>query len=108
MLQPLLGVSELLILMSKSRVAELYMWRAHMGYSWLLHRSMAETLARSRSNVWIIKGKQLAQKVCRDCMECRKERRESLEKQMATLRPESSTVFHLGPTLPWTMLVQSC
>jgi hypothetical protein len=41
-------------------ISELYMWRAHMGYSGLLHRSVAETLARSRSSVWIVKGRQLA------------------------------------------------
>ena len=67
-------------------------WRAHIGYSGLLHRSVAETLERSRSSAWIVRGKQLAKKVCKDCMECRKERKEALGQQMATLRTESSTV----------------
>ena len=68
-----------------------------MGYCGLLHRSVAETLARSRSSVWIVRAKQLAKKVCNECMECRKERKESLGQQMATLRPESSTMCP-----PWT------
>ena len=96
-LQPLLGVSELPILMPKARLAELFMWRAHRGYSGLLHRSVAETLARSRSSVWIVKGRQLAKKISNGCMECRKSRKETLGQQMATLRPESSTVCP-----PWT------
>ena len=91
-LESLLGVSELPVLMPKSWISELYMWRAHMGYSGLLHRSVAETPARSRSNVWIVKGRQLAKKICFSCMECRRSRKETLGQQMATLRPESSTV----------------
>ena len=50
-LEPLLGIAELPILMAHSRVAELYMWQAHKGHCNLLHRSVAETLARSRSFV---------------------------------------------------------
>ena len=46
-LERLLGVSALPILMPNSRVAELYMWRAHLGYCNLFHRSVAQTLAHS-------------------------------------------------------------
>ena len=96
-LEPLLGVSELPILMPHSRVAELYMWRAHKGHSNLLHRSVSETLSRSRSSVWIVKGKQLAKKICNSCMECRRERKALLSQQMAELRTESSSICP-----PWT------
>ena len=71
-LEPLLGVSELPILMYDSRVAELYMWRAHRGHCGFLHRSVAETLARSSSCVWVVSGKMLAKKICNSCMECRR------------------------------------
>ena len=96
-LEPLLGASELPILMSSSRVAELYMWRAHKGHSGLLHRSVAETLSRSRCSVWIVKGRILAKKICNSCMECRRLRSIPLAQQMATLRPESSSICP-----PWT------
>ena len=55
----ILGVSSLPILMNKCRVAELYMWRAHTGYSGLSHRSVAQTVAKSRSWVWIARAKDL-------------------------------------------------
>ena len=96
-LQALLGVSELPILMPKSRVAELYMWRSHVGFSGILHRSVAETLARSRSYVWIVKGKELAKKIVSSCMECRRFRKRLLGQQMADLKVESSTICP-----PWT------
>ena len=96
-LEPLLGVAELPVLMHHSRVAELYMWRAHVGHSGLLHRSVAETLARSRASVWIVKGRVLAKKICSSCTECRRERRVALGQQMAPLKVESSTICP-----PWT------
>ena len=98
-LEAILGVSELPILMSNTRVAELFMWRAHVGYSGLLHRSVVETLARSRSSVWIVKGKLLAKKICNQCMECRKERKKLMTQQIVKLREESSKVC---PT--WTRI----
>ena len=101
-LEPLLGVSELPILMANTRVAKLYMWRSHLGHSGpnkcgFLHRAVAETLARSRRSVWIVRGKQVAKKVCSSCMECRKLKQVALGQQMASLCPESSTVCP-----PWT------
>ena len=87
--------------MPHCRVAELFMWRAHCGYSGLFHRSATETLAKSRCSVWIVKGKQLAKKVCSKCMICARERlRAKLEfQQMAELKEESSTVCP-----PWTFI----
>ena len=88
-LEPILGVPDLPILMPNSRVAELYMWKAHTGYTGLCHRSVAQTLARSRSWVWIVKGKQLAKKISHMCMTCRKERKVLLTQQMGTVRDEN-------------------
>ena len=96
-MEAILGVSELPILMSKSRVAELYMWRAHCGYSGLFHRSDVETLAKSRTAVWIVKGKNLAKKICSQCMICTKFRKQKETQQMAELREESSKICP-----PWT------
>ena len=56
-LQSLLWVSALPILMSDCRVAELFMWHAHTGYSGLLHRSVAQTVAKSRARVWIVRAR---------------------------------------------------
>ena len=96
-LNPIFGVSSLPILMPSSRVASLYMWRAHVGFTGLLHRSVAQTLAKSRSWVWIVKGKDLAKKICRKCMECRKERKVLLKQQMGKVREETVTMCP-----PWT------
>ena len=68
-LQKLLGVSYLPILMPHTRVAYLYMVTSHMRESGLSdlsvehHRSAVGTLARSRTYVWITRGKALAKKV---------------------------------------------
>ena len=94
-----MGVSELPILMSNTRVAELFMWRAHVGYSGLLNRSVVGTLASSRSSVWIVEGKLLAKKICNQYMECRKERKKLMTQQIVKLREESSK---LCPT--WTRI----
>ena len=48
-LSRVLGVDALPILMPSSRAAELVMWRAHIGYSGVLHRSVSQTLAMSRT-----------------------------------------------------------
>ena len=98
-LEALLGVSSLPILMPSSRSAELFMWRAHLGYSGLFHRSVAATLAKSRSSVWIIKGKDLAKRICRECMTCRRNRKQLASQQMALVRDES-----LQPCPPWTFI----
>ena len=39
-LEAILGVSELPILMSNTRVAKLFLWKAHVEYSGLLHQSV--------------------------------------------------------------------
>ena len=96
-LERLLGVSALPILMPNTRVAELFMWRAHVGYSNLFHRSVAQTLAHSRNSVWVVKGKDLAKRVYWQCMQCARIRKELASQQMALIREESLT-----PCPPWT------
>ena len=98
-LESLLGVSSLPILMPSTRTAELFMWRAHLGYSGLFHRSVAATLAKSRSSVWIVRGKDLAKRICRQCMTCRRIRKQLASQQMALVRDES-----LQPCPPWTFI----
>ena len=96
-MERILGVSALPILMSWSRTAELYMWRAHLGYSGLFHRSVAATLAKSRNSVWIVRGRDLARRICSQCMVCRRRNKELASQQMALLREESLQVCP-----PWT------
>ena len=98
-MQKLLGVGSLPILMPNTRTAELYMWRAHLGYSGQFHRSVAATLAKSRSSVWIVKGKNVAKKVVSSCMKCRIMKKKLSNQQMANIRDES-----LQPCPPWTFV----
>ena len=96
-LERVLGVNALPILMSDTRAAELIMWRAHLGYIGFMHRSVAQTLAKSRNSAWIIKGKNLSKKICFQCMECRVERKKLSSQQMALYKEESIQVCR-----PWT------
>ena len=94
----LFGVSSLPIIMPKSRLAYLYMNLAHQSECGLTntpvehHRSAVGTLARSRTYVWIIKGKSLAKKVVLDCMKCRREQKHLESQQMGLLREAHLTV----------------
>ena len=92
-----LGVEYLPILMPSSRAAELVMWRAHSGYSGVLHRSVAQTLALSRNCAWIVKGKNLAKKVVFACMICKIERKKLSSQRMSIFKYESLQVCR-----PWT------
>ena len=50
------GVESLPVLMKETRTAELYMMQAHCGDDGLAHRSAQDTLARTKSKVWIHQG----------------------------------------------------
>ena len=63
----ILGVYEFPILLPGSRLAYQLMLKAHEED----HKSTKITLQRSRSKVWVIKGKVLADKVEKDCIKCR-------------------------------------
>ena len=92
-----LGVSSLPILMPNSRAAFLFMYRAHCGEYGTDHKSVVETLARSRTSVWIHRGRDLAKKICRQCPLCIKDKKKMVGQQMARIRPERLVVCR-----PWT------
>ena len=75
------------------------MWRSHQGFSGILHRSVSETIARSRQYAWIVKPKDLAKKICYICYKCRKNKRSLQSQQMARLREESLSICP-----PWTFI----
>ena len=88
----LFGVSHLPILMPKSRVAYLYMMLAHRGESGLSgtavehHRGVSGTLARSRTYVWIVRGKNLAKQIVSKCPQCIRDRKCLFKQQMGMMR----------------------
>ena len=96
-LSRLLGVASLPILLPNSRAALLYMIRAHEGEHGTEHKSIVETLAKSRQSVWIIRARQLAKKVCSNCFKCKREKKKLAGQRMAKLKEESQTVCR-----PWT------
>ena len=98
-LSSLLGKSALPILMPSSRAAYLYMVRAHCGDMDMVHKSAVETLARTRHFVWIVRGKQLAKTVCKNCPLCIRLRQETMVQQIAELKPESVQICK-----PWTFV----
>ena len=96
-LTALLGKAALPVLMPSTRSAYLYMVREHCGDSDMVHKSAVETLARTRSFVWIVRGKQLAKSVVRNCTKCIMERKEMSMQQIAKLKPENVEICK-----PWT------
>ena len=99
----LLGVSNLPILMPGSRVAYLYMAMAHEGESGLSntavehHRDAVGTLARSRSYVWVVKGKNLAKRIVSSCVKCKREQKKLESQQMGMLKEAQLTI-----SPPWS------
>ena len=99
----LLGVSNLPILMPGCRVAFLYMAMAHEGESGLSntavehHRDAVGTLARSRSYVWVVKGKNLAKRIVNNCLKCKREQRKLESQQMGMMKEAQLTV-----SPPWS------
>ena len=73
------------------------MYQAHVGYSGLFHRSTAQTVAKSRSRVWIVRAKDVAKRIVNKCIDCRKQKALLQGRQMAMLREEPLT-----PCPPWT------
>ena len=103
-IESLLGKKNLPIL-TRGRLAELMMMTAHNRN----HEGVAGTLAASRSQVWILKGRYLARRVVRDCVYCRVKHHKLQNQQMGALpeerlnfgsRPFQSICLDLlGPTL---------
>ena len=67
------------------------------------HRAAVGTLARSRSYVWVVKGKNLAKKFVQQCPKCRRERRRLETQQMGMLKEAQLTV-----SPPWTYVSLDC
>ena len=96
-LSRLIGVSSLPILMPNTRAAYLYMRRAHCGEADSVHKSPVETLARSRSSVWIVRGKCLAKTISKNCPLCIRKRKIACKQQMAKIKPQNLELCR-----PWT------
>ena len=94
-MKKLLGQDKLMILSPKSRLAELFMIRAHRED----HRPDAgDTLYRSRKMEWIVRGRPLAEKTVKDCGFCTRERGKTLAQQMGDYPPEKFAI----PCRPYT------
>ena len=78
--------------MPKSRSAFLYMVQAHRGELGNVHNSVAETLARSRQKVFIVRARDLARKVCSSCFQCKRDKKILATQKMSLLKEESLTV----------------
>ena len=63
----ILGIIELPILLRDSYLAYLIMVNAHEE----THSAAKSTLARSRSQAWIVRGLSLAVRVCNECFQCK-------------------------------------
>ena len=96
-LQQILGVSKLPILMKDSRIAHLIMQAAHTEETGLNHRGVADTLARSRAQAWIVNGKNLAKRIRSQCLICRATEKKLKAQQMAEIRADQLQVCR-----PWT------
>ena len=72
------------ILHHEDYLAKLYMSRAHS----IDHSGVDRSLARSRNDVWIVKGRKVAKKVRENCFKC-KLREKNLEKQLMAPLPET-------------------
>ena len=95
----LLGVPHLPILMANTRAAYLYVVKAHEGEFGDVHCSVAETLARSRERVWIVRARDLCKKVVSACYLCRRRRKQMVGQQMGKVKEESLTICR-----PWTYI----
>ena len=92
-LQQLLGVSELLLLTYDSRLAYLTMKSCHDRD----HKGVLDTLWKSRSTVWIVKGHLLAKRIVKACLYCKVKAKSLESQQMADLPPQCVVVSR-----PWT------
>ena len=94
----ILGHEKLLLLSNKSRYAELILIQCHEED----HRaSPGDALMRSRRRgVWIVRGRNLAEKISRNCYLCKRHSKKTLVQKMAPLPSIKTDV----PCRPWTHL----
>ena len=79
-----LGLEELPIFLNTSHMAYLVMVAAHNE----THNEAKSTLARSRSQAWVVHGYSLAKRVCRECNSCKLDRKKLLKQKMGYLPVE--------------------
>ena len=79
-----LGLEELPILLNDSYLAYLVMVDAHNE----THNDAKSTLARSRSQAWVVRGYSLAKKVCKECPSCKLDRKKLEQQKMGYLPVE--------------------
>ena len=91
----LLGPDKLMILSCKSRLAKLIMIQCH-GQDH--RRDPGDTLFRSRSYAWIVRGRPLAEKVVKSCAWCNKEAKKTMNQQMGDYPKEKFDI----PCRPFT------
>ena len=94
-LKKLLGPDKLAILSAKSRLAKLILIKAHREDH---RRDPGDTLFRSRSDAWIVRGRSLAEKVVKECGWCNRQDKRTLNQQMGDLPPQKFDI----PCLPFT------
>ena len=84
-----LGHRQLLILPPNSRLAILYLIKAHNED----HKGIGDCLYRSRrQGIWIINGRKLAKEVVKKCVHCQLMRKQALKQQMGPLPEEKTNV----------------
>ena len=93
-LKHLLGPDKLAILAPTSRLAQIYMIQGHREN----HGGAGDTLFRSRPYAWIVRGRNLAEKVVRSCNWCQGRTKSLLRQQISDL-PDVRTNL---PCKPWT------
>ena len=93
-LKKFLGPDKLAILSCKSRLAKLILIKAHTEVH---RRDPGDTLFRSRSDAWIVRGRPLAEKVVEEFGWCNKQDKRTLNQQMGDL-PLRSLLFLAFPS----------
>jgi hypothetical protein len=78
------------LLPAYSRISKLIMQDAHEK---IFHAGAERTLAECRREFWVIRGRNLAKKIVKECVTCRKLRKPPHETLMADLPPERLKVF---------------
>ena len=77
----ILGVEKLVVLQPNTRLAYLIIREAHEE----IHHGAKETLWRSRTRAWIVRGYKLAEKVSKECQTCIIKRKELVSQRMGDL-----------------------
>ena len=94
-MKKLLGPNKLAVLSCKTRLAKLILIQAHREDH---RRDPGDTLYRSRSEAWIVRGRSLAEKVVKECGWCNRQDRRTMNQQMGDLPPQKFDI----PCLPFS------